>query len=109
MRINLSCPYAEKDEAKALGAKWDADRKVWYIQGVEDLTPFSRWIPLLGRMAQDMKPKKDVNRKPRITGTYRPSCACDVLPWEDCEHTEAAAQAALQEMLEPQVKESLIF
>jgi len=104
MRINLNCPYAEKDEAKALGAKWDADRKVWYIQGVEDLTPFSKWIPLLGRMAQDMKP-----RKPKITGSYRPSCACDVLPWEDCEHTEAAAQAAMQEMLEPQVKESLIF
>lgn len=109
MRINLSCPYAEKDEAKALGAKWDADRKVWYIQGVEDLTPFSRWIPLLGRMSEDMKPKKDVNRKPRITGAFVPLCDCTNPPWEDCEHTEVAAHAALQEMLEPQVKESLIF
>lgn len=27
------------------------------------------------------------------------SCGCDVLPWEDCEHTEAAIQQAMAEML----------
>lgn len=27
------------------------------------------------------------------------SCGCDVLPWEDCEHTEAATQRAMEEML----------
>ena len=29
-RINLSVPYAEKDEAKGLGAKWDPSAKKWY-------------------------------------------------------------------------------
>ena len=100
MRINLSCPYSEKDQAKALGAKWDADRKVWYIAGVEDLTPFSRWIPLLGRMSEDMKPKK----KPKITGVYRPICACTTLPWEDCEHSEALAQKALDDIINTEIK-----
>lgn len=42
MRINLNCPYDEKDQAKALGARWDG--KTWYIVDVEDLTPFMRWI-----------------------------------------------------------------
>ena len=31
MNIFLAVPYPEKDEAKALGAKWDAPSKRWYI------------------------------------------------------------------------------
>jgi hypothetical protein len=38
MRINLVTPFAEKDAVKALGARRDATRKVWYIQDVADLT-----------------------------------------------------------------------
>jgi ribonuclease HI len=30
-RIYLCVPFAQKDEAKSLGAKWDATRKKWYI------------------------------------------------------------------------------
>lgn len=44
MIINLDCPFSEKDNAKALGARWDVARKTWYIENVEDLTPFMRWI-----------------------------------------------------------------
>ena len=29
-RIDLRVPYSEKDEAKALGARWDAGSKRWY-------------------------------------------------------------------------------
>jgi hypothetical protein len=40
----LKVPYAEKDEAKALGARWNQDRKAWYVpDGVAD-APFARWI-----------------------------------------------------------------
>jgi len=45
MRTNLNCTFAEKDDAKLLGAKWDAARKTWYIENVEDLTHFMKWIP----------------------------------------------------------------
>ncbi len=178
MRINLSCPYSQKDEARALGARWDSIKRVWYIVDVEDLTPFMRWIsaeeinkpeqcitlcdylgqnyrgamlaltfeaakafgvpyPLekgwakkygarsitLARMnaikrpvgkkqaafnavqpvAQVIaKPLADANHSKRwaVTGPKVVSnCGCNVLPWDDCEHTESAAQAAMEEML----------
>jgi len=40
----LTCPYAEKNECKALGARWDADRKKWYVPAGQDLAPFTRWL-----------------------------------------------------------------
>lgn len=45
MRTNLKVPYAEKDKARSLGASWDAARKVWYIENVENVAPFMRWMP----------------------------------------------------------------
>lgn len=39
----LNVPYAEKDEAKRLGAKWDATRRKWYVPAGVDVTAFSRW------------------------------------------------------------------
>lgn len=45
MRIDLTVPFEEKDQAKKLGARWDAARKVWYIENKEDLELFMRWIP----------------------------------------------------------------
>ena len=46
----LSTPFGEKASVKALGARWDATQKVWYITDVGDLTPFLRWIPDLVRV-----------------------------------------------------------
>lgn len=43
-KIYLTCPYAEKDEAKALGAMWDRNEKKWYIWKGTDEEPFSRWL-----------------------------------------------------------------
>lgn len=42
MKTYLSVPYAEKDEAKKLGARWDSDKKSWYTEA-DDLTPFEIW------------------------------------------------------------------
>lgn len=30
-RVPINVPFARKDEAKKLGARWDATRKVWWI------------------------------------------------------------------------------
>jgi len=64
MRINLVTPFAEKVVVKALGARWDAAKKCWYIVDVADLTPFARWIPNMdaaievsGSAAPTIKPK----------------------------------------------------
>jgi hypothetical protein len=41
--IILKVPYAEKDEAKALGARWNKERKVWYVADGLDAGLFARW------------------------------------------------------------------
>lgn len=167
MRINIQCPFAEKDDARLLGARWDPVRKTWYIVNVEDLTPFMRWIkpaessiervtlrefladnyvgsvkaltakaarafgvpyPLESGWAKKYAARsvdKDAAgdlvglRRAKKAGSTKPKarapdagpvvtnscaavedCGCDhILPWEDCEHTEAAAAAALEEIL----------
>jgi hypothetical protein len=43
--VVLSVPFAEKDEVKALGAKWDAQNRVWKVKQQEDMSAFSRWMP----------------------------------------------------------------
>jgi hypothetical protein len=102
MRINLVTPFAEKDAVKALGARWDAARKVWYIVDAADLTPFMRWIPDMaaasdqfGVSATQTSPAKvpassspGVITKPAKEVTH---CGCEVLPWEDCKHSSSGA------------------
>jgi len=40
----LNVPFSQKDDAKALGARWDGNKKRWYVpQGVA-LEDFSRWL-----------------------------------------------------------------
>ena len=41
-RHYINCPYHEKDEAKALGARWDPKKKKWYYTG-DDHEKFSKW------------------------------------------------------------------
>jgi hypothetical protein len=43
--IDLEVPYSEKDLAKALGARWNPARKVWYVVDRNDLAPFAQWLP----------------------------------------------------------------
>ena len=44
-RIDLDVPFAEKDAAKRLGARWDAARKLWYVPDGVDAGAFGRWLP----------------------------------------------------------------
>ncbi len=42
--INLKVPFNEKDQAKSLGARWNAEAKLWYVpQGVEAAL-FQKWL-----------------------------------------------------------------
>jgi hypothetical protein len=90
MRINLVAPFAEKDQVKALGARWDPARKCWYIQDVKDLAPFARWLPSpdAGTAAAAAAPAKVPRTGP---AQLAPHCGCDVLAWEPCVHTPRAA------------------
>lgn len=42
----INVPYKEKNEAKALGAKWDSKNKTWYVPTGEDLSKFGKWYSL---------------------------------------------------------------
>ena len=103
MRINLVTPFAEKDDVKSLGARWDAAKKLWYVVDVTDLAPFMRWIPNMEAAVEAST--DDVKRSTKSTSNTRvdhfqgattgtsidvPHCGCDVLPWEDCVHTATA-------------------
>ena len=102
MRINLVTPFAEKDTVKALGARWDPAKKVWYITDVVDLTPFLRWIPdLVAATEKSVEAPAQKSASTTMDPIRRsdgvitkstvevPCCDCKVLPWEDCEHTAA--------------------
>ncbi|MFA5922422.1 MAG: strawberry notch family protein [Methylococcaceae bacterium] len=39
----INVPFKEKEEAKALGAKWDRQEKSWYVPGGVNLAPFAKW------------------------------------------------------------------
>ncbi|WP_406038127.1 DUF5710 domain-containing protein [Succinimonas sp.] len=43
-RVYLNVPYAEKDTAKGLGARWDSSRRKWYVTDGTDLAPFQKWL-----------------------------------------------------------------
>lgn len=43
-RVFISVPYAEKDHAHALGARWSKRDKSWWITADMDAAPFRRWM-----------------------------------------------------------------
>lgn len=65
-KIYLNVPFAQKDEAKALGARWDAAQKKWYIPADKDIALFARWQAESGA-PESPKPKTSAN-KTAVTG-----------------------------------------
>lgn len=107
MRINLVTPFADKEKAKALGARWDSAQRLWYIVDIVDLTPFMRWIPDMNTATDSSlgeggpaapkppKPPKASPKQPKAPASTQssrvvPHCGCAVLPWEACVHTTVA-------------------
>lgn len=39
----INVPFKEKNDAKALGAKWDREAQSWYIPPGMDAAPFAKW------------------------------------------------------------------
>lgn len=95
MRTNLNVPFAEKDAAKKLGARWDGTKKLWYIENVNDLVPFSKWLdsPTVDIDSGAPVPKNSVAKKSdssagitTVGSTYKAvPLVCDCPPWEVCD------------------------
>jgi hypothetical protein len=44
-RTYLNCPYDEKDACKAIGGRWDPEKKKWYVPTGINPAPFEKWLP----------------------------------------------------------------
>ncbi|WP_298624347.1 DUF5710 domain-containing protein [uncultured Zoogloea sp.] len=96
MKTYLRVPFAEKDEAKRLGARWDPAKKLWYVQSVPNLAAFERWLPAQGDLMEAAaKPAAAVRTKaaPAQAGAHYFELPCDCLPWVGCEKCEAVVDA----------------
>ena len=40
----IDVPFKQKDEAKAIGAKWDRQEQSWYVPAGVDAAPFAKWV-----------------------------------------------------------------
>lgn len=63
----LHVPYKEKDQAKALGARWDATEGKWYVPEGSDPSVFQRWRShqSVGRGGEALDAPKNTDNKPQ--------------------------------------------
>ncbi|WP_062087431.1 DUF5710 domain-containing protein [Caballeronia udeis] len=72
VRIKLDVPYSQKDEAKALGARWDPVERTWYAYTLTDA--LRRWQHKGDAEYQDVPDKatsKPAGRRGRHTGRVK--------------------------------------
>ncbi|UOA06886.1 hypothetical protein KKZ03_11030 [Methylobacter sp. S3L5C] len=75
----LTVPYAQKDAVKALGAKWDAVNKKWYVPANMDCTVFARWQPQTGTLESSPTISKPVIRKSSTTDASAKNTAVGII------------------------------
>ena len=46
-RVYLAVKYEERDQAKALGARWDREAKAWFVPTERNSEAFDRWRPVV--------------------------------------------------------------
>ncbi len=61
----LNVPYNDRDVAKGLGAKWDGQKRSWFVPPDVDLEPFSEWVKLedleeATAIIESQKPEKGI-------------------------------------------------
>lgn len=81
--ILLNVPYAEKDAARELGAKWDAGKKKWYVPVGVLATPFAKWMPGDENLPQATTKRSDSSAGRVVIGAnYKPVEDATGLPWD---------------------------
>jgi hypothetical protein len=79
----LNVPYAEKDQARELGARWNPTRKRWYVPDGVAPEPFERWL------AKDGEPapagRVDARAAKLVTGARYVEIDHACNPFEACE------------------------
>jgi hypothetical protein len=78
----LNVPYAEKDQARELGARWNPTRKRWYVPNGVALEPFERW---LAKDAEPASGRVDARAAKLVTGARYVEIDHACNPFEPCE------------------------
>ncbi len=83
----LNVPYAEKDQARELGARWNPGRKRWYVPNGVALEPFERWLPKAGEAAApgEADSSRDARAAKLVTGSRYVEIDHACNPFEACE------------------------
>jgi hypothetical protein len=88
----LNVPYAEKDQARELGARWNPTRKRWYVPDGVATEAFARWMTKDGEApsaASSSKsasaPDRDARAAKLMTGTRYVELDHACNPFETCE------------------------
>ena len=68
--INLKVPFNEKDQAKSLGARWNAEAKLWYVPQGVDAAPFEKWLSSAPNLALAQPAAKPVAQL-KVGGTVQ--------------------------------------
>ena len=97
----LNVPYAEKDQARELGARWNPTRKRWYVPDGVATEAFARWMAKEG----DAPAARDTRAAKLVTGARYVELDHACNPFEACAHcAPALAQsgwsAAREDVLE---------
>jgi len=81
----LKVPYAEKDEAKALGARWNPTRKSWYVPDGVAVEPFTKWLAAgAGGDAGAEPSSRDARAAKPVVGSRYVELAHSCNPFEEC-------------------------
>lgn len=76
----LNVPFAQKDAAKALGARWDAANKKWFVPAGKDIAAFAQWMmdaELALASSKTIVSKAKINRPP-VNNSAQPKSAAGV-------------------------------
>ena len=104
----LTVPYAEKDEAKALGARWNPTKRRWYVPDGVAHDAFARWA---GQGADAAAPaaaarsggRVDSYQGKLVTGANYLALEHDCNPFEPCAQCAAALAGTAWEKARKQV------
>ena len=92
----LTVPYAEKDEAKALGARWNPTKRRWYVPDGVAPAAFAKWagegadaLASAGG-AKPVAKRVDSYQGKTVVGSNYVALAHDCNPFEPCAQCAAA-------------------
>jgi len=103
--IYMKVPFDEKDQAKALGAKWDYERRHWYAPTPEVRQSCLRWpglaVPPEVQVRHDdlaavrrQEARHNAGTRLIVGDRYFEMPECDCVPWDPCQTCMRVVQAS---------------